>query len=144
MFHPFKHWRLNEGSNPKYHIEVGVEQPKVRKKALQDVTYATNLPASTLQILANVPFTVNQPPLKRSRVRKLLTTERSNVTLISVSDFVQLDDKGSETNIIIAFSVTLVILVSLGIGLGVKLHYDKKHQMSTSSQKIARRKQERT
>lgn len=43
---------------------------------MQDVTYATNLPASTLQILANVPFTVNQPPLKRSRVRKLLTIER--------------------------------------------------------------------
>jgi hypothetical protein len=42
---------------------------------LQDVTY-TNLPASTLQILANVPLTVNQPPLKRSRVRKLLTIER--------------------------------------------------------------------
>jgi hypothetical protein len=20
VFHPFKHWRLNEGSNPKYHI----------------------------------------------------------------------------------------------------------------------------
>jgi hypothetical protein len=119
---------------------------------LQDVTYATNLPASTLQILANVPLTVNQSPLKRSRVRKLLTTERyvleqsshlndqfhlscscpnilsehrSNVTLISVSDFVQLDDKGSETNIVITFSVTLVILVALGIGLGVKLHYDK-------------------
>jgi hypothetical protein len=75
-----------------------------------------------------------------------------------------LDDKVSETNIVITFSVTLVILVSLGIGLGVKLHYDKvsraikwenilflsfistlqKHQMSTSSQKIARRKQERT
>jgi hypothetical protein len=42
---------------------------------LQDVTY-TNLPASTLQILANVPLIVNQPPLKRSRVRKLLTIER--------------------------------------------------------------------
>ncbi|KZS04932.1 Uncharacterized protein APZ42_032020, partial [Daphnia magna] len=58
---------------------VGIEQPKVRKKALQDVTYATNLPASTLHILANVPITVNQPPLKRSRVSKLLTTERSKV-----------------------------------------------------------------
>lgn len=42
---------------------------------MQDVTY-TNLPASTLQILANVPLIVNQPPLKRSRVRKLLTIER--------------------------------------------------------------------
>lgn len=40
------------------------------------MTYATNLPASTLHILANVPITVNQPPLKRSRVSKLLTTER--------------------------------------------------------------------
>ncbi|EFX69974.1 hypothetical protein DAPPUDRAFT_113149 [Daphnia pulex] len=73
VFHLFKCWRLNEGSN-----QVGVEQPKVRKRALQDVTY-TNLPASTLQILANVPLTVNQPPLKRSRVRKLLTIERSKV-----------------------------------------------------------------
>ncbi|XP_046459151.1 platelet-derived growth factor receptor alpha-like [Daphnia pulex] len=54
----------------------------------------------------------------------------------SVSDFVQLDDKGSETNIVIAFSVTLVILVGLGIGLGVKLHYDKKHQMSPAVRKL--------
>ncbi|KAK4028510.1 hypothetical protein OUZ56_017779 [Daphnia magna] len=60
-------------------LEVGIEQPKVRKKALQDVTYATNLPASTLHILANVPITVNQHPLKRSRVSKLLTIERSKV-----------------------------------------------------------------
>ncbi|XP_045032126.1 uncharacterized protein LOC123474666 isoform X2 [Daphnia magna] len=79
LFHPFTHWRLRAGSNPKYHLEVGIEQPKVRKKALQDVTYATNLPASTLHILANVPITVNQHPLKRSRVSKLLTIERSKV-----------------------------------------------------------------
>ncbi|XP_045023078.1 uncharacterized protein LOC123467068 isoform X2 [Daphnia magna] len=79
LFHPFTHWTLRAGSNPKYHLEVGIEQPKVRKKALQDVTYATNLPASTLHILENVPITVNQPPLKRSRVSKLLTTERSKV-----------------------------------------------------------------
>lgn len=43
---------------------------------MQDVTDATNQPASTLHILANVPITVKQPHLKRSRVRKLLTTER--------------------------------------------------------------------
>ena len=43
---------------------------------MQDVTYATNLLASKLHILANVPITVNQPPLKRSCMRKVLTTER--------------------------------------------------------------------
>jgi hypothetical protein len=43
---------------------------------LQDVTDATNQPAFTLHILANVPRTVNQSPLKRSCVKKLLTTER--------------------------------------------------------------------
>ncbi|KZS00122.1 Uncharacterized protein APZ42_003714, partial [Daphnia magna] len=45
---------------------VGVEQPKAKKRALQNVTYS-NLPSSTLKILDNVPLTVNQPPIKRSR-----------------------------------------------------------------------------
>jgi hypothetical protein len=43
----------------------------------------------------------------------------------SVPDFVQLEVKGTETSVITAFSVTLVILLALGIGLGVKLHYDR-------------------
>ncbi|KAK4025068.1 hypothetical protein OUZ56_010571 [Daphnia magna] len=70
VFHPFKYWSLS--------AEVGVEQPKAKKRALRDVTN-TNLPAFTLQILENIPLTVNQPPIKRSRVRKLHTTERRRV-----------------------------------------------------------------
>ncbi|KAK4021375.1 hypothetical protein OUZ56_003292 [Daphnia magna] len=38
VFHPVKYWRSSAGSNPKHHLEVGVEQPKAKKRALQDVT----------------------------------------------------------------------------------------------------------
>jgi hypothetical protein len=52
-----------------------------------------------------------------------------------VSDFVQLEVKGTETSVITAFSVTLVILLALGIGLGIKLHYDRVSKNTSDAQK---------
>ena len=54
----------------------------------------------------------------------------------SLSDFVQMEVKGTETSVIIAFSVTLgSILLALGIGLGVKLLYDRVSKNTSDAQK---------
>ncbi|KAK4021362.1 hypothetical protein OUZ56_003279 [Daphnia magna] len=43
VFHPVKYWRSSAGSNPKHHLEVGVEQPKAKKKLCKMLLIVPNV-----------------------------------------------------------------------------------------------------